>query len=139
MLENPLYMSFVNPKLCRALYDFGLNVPTPFKWKLEGDLAYLTTQHFDDDRYYEQARANVKFIQQEILRPAFQVDDMIKVLPKFTLEKNGNEYTLVYMNGFGKQVDTGKRLPDLFASSVLKGLQNETIDVVTAYRKLITI
>lgn len=103
---------------------------------MENGQATLFTVAFDEDNYYRQAFENLNHVKPRTIIPAYQVNDMEKLLPDYMLTKTNVEYELNCSSLFSFEVETGIRLPDVFASVVLKGIQQHKIDVTLAIKKL---
>lgn len=134
-LNDCYYQSFVAPGICEQLVSAGLQVDTPFFWVFKGRMAELYSYAFDKDNYYVQADANVNFISNIIKVPAYQIMDMQKLLPDFILTRADNSYKLNCSTLFEGPITT-ERMPDVFASMVLKAILHRKIDLYEASKIL---
>lgn len=135
-LDNPLCQCFVSPKLCKELYEAGMVGSLFYIWRTEKAVPELFTLAFDEDKYYLQGFNNLISINQLKFIPAYQVKDMEKLLPDYLLCKTNIEYELSCSNLFQFDVEKNKRMPDVFAMMVLKGIRSGKIDPVLAMKKI---
>ncbi len=131
MIAHRIYQSFVDVNLSQQLHHAGLNVKTNFIWIIRNGEANLYTEVFDKDKYYMQAEKNVDFINTSYQIPAFELKDIESLLPDYLLSRNGKEYELSCSNLFEIDIMKHDRLPDVFALTVLKALEQRKIILTT--------
>ncbi len=137
MLESSLHQSFVSPSICIQLLDAGLNIKAPFCWHVLGTNKFkLFSLAFDEDSYYTASYNAAMQLNAISLVPAFQIMDMVKLLPDHLLNRNNNEYELSCSSLFSFEVEKGTRMPDVYAAMVLKGIQAYKINTVEAIKQL---
>ena len=136
--NNPCYQSFVDPELSAQLWNLGLCAKTHFMWRTPGKgEVELYTNLFDVDGYYAQGVANLKYIKgPEYAFSAFQLGDMEKLLPDYTIDRVINKYTLCMENMWGIAPAESDRLPDVFAKMVLQLLEKNKIFIPRAMEML---
>lgn len=130
--NKAIYQSFVDPEFCVLLWNAGMQCQTSFMW--QGDqhskTVSLFTSLFDPDNYYEQAAANIHFVTGTLHNfAAFQLGDMERVLPDYTICRTGTEYMLCMGTEWKTDCVKAERLPDAFALMVLQLHKERKLDL----------
>ena len=132
----PIYQSFVDPQHCVELWQAGMMVQTSFMWRRNANenSVNLFTSLFDPDNYYEQAAANLQFVNETTMETfaAFQLGDMETILPDYTVCRTGKEYALCMGVEWRTECVTADRLPDAFALMVIQLHNERKIDLKKA-------
>lgn len=126
-MNCPLFQSFVSPELCRLLSNAGINTDTPFVWKVQPDnTCLLFTLAFDVDSYYTNGQKHIEEFKPPTL-PAYQCNDMEKLLPDYYYEKSAKRYSVLCSTWFPERHFEDTRLPDLFARIVHTALVQQKL------------
>lgn len=135
--NNPLYRNFIDPNLCVKLLQAGLTAKASFLWVYAGTgKVQLYCNSLDPEGIYSQAISNIAFVDDETANPyaAFQIGDMLPVMPDFTMEKLGDKYCIMVDAIWQRELVCADRLPDAFAKMVLELIKAKCIDIKTAIK-----
>lgn len=126
-MNLPIMQDFVSPTLCIDLVLAGLNLKTPFQYRVVNNTATLDSNCFDTDNYYEDGRKYLQLIRPATFIPAFQIVDMEKLLPDYLLGRVNNHFILRCDDMFKLDEEQNERIPDAFAMMVLQGFRKRIL------------
>ena len=136
-MHSPLYRNFIDPNLCVQLLRAGLLAKSSFLWVYAGKgKVQLYCNSLDPDGVYSQAISNIAFVDDETANPyaAFQIGDMLPVMPDFAMDKFGDKYCIMVDTLWKIEPVCAERLPDAFAKMVLELIHAKRIDIKTAIK-----
>lgn len=114
-LALPLHQNFVDPILCKDLFEAGLTDKTPFFWKISNGQPFIWTTTFDPDKYYTNAEAIIDACLHTAILPAYTAADMEKIIGNFlhTCVAGNHEVTPLQHRRIGLRM--APRYPDALA------------------------
>ena len=138
-MEHPLYRGFISPVYCVYLQEQGLDIATPFIWRIINNQAFLHTHIFDVDNTNMQSIANVDYISPVSTLSAFTMADMELMIPDYFISRHGNSFTLSCDKMWGLEDVTDVRLPDAFALMLLQCFRKKITNVELATNKMMNL
>lgn len=138
-MNHPLYRCFISPIYSVYLKEQGLNIATPFFWRLMNNSAYLHSHVFDLDEHYHQAFACVDFVYPIPTLSAYTLSDMELMIPDYFISKHGNNYTLSCDKMWTLDDVTDPRLPDALAIMLLQCFRKKITNVDLATNQMMNL
>lgn len=127
--DDALLQNFVNPALCKQLYDHGLYFAVKFFWVVRGATLQVISQAFDPDDYYSDAMMMMDAASPvESILPAYTVKDLEKLLPSYALAQCNGSYALK-LHRIPQLTANSLRMPDVFAHMLLLCIRHDVINL----------
>lgn len=131
-LNQPMHAAFVSPVLCKDLMETGLTDKTPFHWKLKNGEAFIWSNSFDPDGYYDNAEELINQIYTTISIPAYTCADIEKLVGDFfhICKKGEHEVTAYHHTRIGTR--RAPRYADALALIAIEILKRRIISPTVA-------
>jgi hypothetical protein len=139
-MEHHLLRDFVSPVYCVYLVEQGMNIETPYYWRITNEEARLMTHVFDIDESHRQALANQDYINPIVKKlPAFSLGDMQLIIPDYFLSRHYGAFTLSCDKMFGLDDVSADRMPDAFAIMALQCFRTKITNIELATKKMMNL
>lgn len=138
-MNHPLYRCFISPVYSVYLQEQGLDIATPFFWRLMNHCAYLHSHVFDLDENNRQSFANVDFITPVTTLSAYTLSDMELMIPDYFISRQGNSFTISCDKMWSLDDVTDPRLPDAFALMLLQCFRKKITNVKLATNQMMNL
>lgn len=129
--ENPLHSCFVNPDLCKQLFEAGFLARATHQWFVYSNEFVLMTNAFDLDNYYEEGFKMIQEASKPLIVPAYTLKDCELHVPPFELSKTEHDTYQLCTERYFVQIGyvSEARLPDVFGRYLVNGIKAKVLDL----------
>ena len=139
-MEHHLLRDFVSPVYSVYLVEQGMNIDTPYYWRIINGQASLITHVYDIDESHKQALANQDYINPLLHKlPAFSTADMQLIIPDYFLSRHYGSFTLSCDKMWALDDITAARMPDAMAMMALQCFRKKITNTELATKKMMNL